>query len=51
MVSYGEQFLARVFDSVTDPMAIYDREFKILRVNQALLTRFGLSLEKVINRY
>jgi len=51
MVSYDEQFLARVFDSVTDPMAIYDREFKILRVNQALLTRFGLPLEKVINRY
>ena len=50
-MSYDEQFLARVFDSVTDPMAIYDREFKILRVNQALLARFGLPLEKVINRY
>jgi PAS domain S-box-containing protein len=32
-------------------MAIYDREFRILRVNQALLTRFRLPLEKVINRY
>jgi len=51
MISYEEQFLARVFDSVTDPMAIYDREFRILRVNQALLARFRLSLEKVINRY
>jgi PAS domain S-box-containing protein len=51
MISYEEQFLARVFDSVTDPMAIYDREFRILRANQALLTRFRLPLEKVINRY
>ena len=51
MISYEEQFLVRVFDSVTDPMAIYDREFRILRVNQALLDRFRLSLEKVINRY
>ena len=51
MISYDEQFFARVFDSVTDPMAIYDREFRILRVNQALLTRFRLSLEQTINRY
>jgi PAS domain S-box-containing protein len=51
MISYDEQFLARVFDSVTDPMAIYDREFRILRVNQALLARFRLPLEKVINKY
>ncbi len=51
MILYDEQLLARVFDSVTDPMAIYDREFKILRVNQALLARFKLPLEKVINRY
>jgi len=51
MISYEEQFLARVFDSVTDPMVIYDREFRILRANQALLARFRISLEKVINRY
>jgi PAS domain S-box-containing protein len=51
MISYDEQFLERVFNSVTDPMAIYDCEFKILRVNQALLIRFRLPLEKVINRY
>lgn len=51
MISYDEQFLARVFDSVADPMAVYDREFRILRVNLALLSRFKLSLEKVINRY
>ena len=51
MSPYDEQFLERVFDSVTDPMAIYDRQFRILRVNQALLTNFRLPLEKVINRF
>jgi len=51
MMSSGEQFLARVFDSVTDPMVIYDPEYKIVRVNKALLARFRLPLEKVINRY
>ena len=51
MPNDDEQFLKRVFDSVTDPMAIYDREFRILRVNQALLSRFKLPLKKVINRY
>ena len=50
-MSYDEQFLARVFNSVADPMTIYDREFRILRVNQALLARFRLSLKEVINRY
>jgi PAS domain S-box-containing protein len=51
MISYDEQFLTRVFDSVSDPMVIYDREFKILRVNQALLARFEIPFEKVIHRY
>ena len=51
MISYDEQFLVRVFDSVTDPMAIYDPEYKIVKVNKALLARFRLPLEKVINRY
>jgi len=51
MSPYDEKFLARVFDSVTDPMVIYDPEYKIVRVNKALLARFRLPLEKVINRY
>ena len=51
MVSYDEQFLARVFDSVTDPFAIYDREFKILRVNQALENLFRLSTQQIIEFY
>jgi len=51
MTSYDEKFLVKVFDSVTDPFVIYDREFRILRVNQALLTLFKLPAEKVIGRY
>jgi len=50
MSSYDEQFLARVFDSVTDPMAIYDRDFKILRVNQALTSLFKLSAQQIIGK-
>ena len=48
MTTYDEQFLIRVFDSVMDPFSIYDREFRILKVNQALLELFQLVEEKVI---
>ena len=48
MTTYDEQFLIRVFDSVTDPFSIYDREFRILKVNQALLELFQLAEEEVI---
>ena len=51
MVIYDDKFLARVFDSVTDPFAIYDRDFRILRVNQALTTLFELSAEQIVGRH
>ena len=51
MPNYDEQFLTRVFDSVSDLFAIYDRDFRILRVNQALLTLLKLSSEQVIGRH
>jgi PAS domain S-box-containing protein len=51
MSYYDEQFLIRVFDSVSDPFSIYDRNLRIVRVNQALLTLFKLSAEQVIGRY
>ncbi|MBW1899457.1 MAG: PAS domain-containing protein, partial [Deltaproteobacteria bacterium] len=51
MTAYDEQFLSRVFDSVSDPFAIYDRHFRIVRANQALLTLFNLSAEQVAGRY
>lgn len=51
MPNYDEQFLTRVFDSVSDPFAIYDRDFRILRVNRALRTLFKISTEEVIGKY
>ncbi|MFC1812747.1 sigma 54-interacting transcriptional regulator, partial [Thermodesulfobacteriota bacterium] len=51
MTAYDEQFLSRVFDSVSDPFAIYDLNFRIVRANQALLTLFNLSAEQVVGRY
>ena len=51
MTDHDENFLAKVFDSVTDPFAIYDRQFRILKTNQALLILFKLPAEKVIGRY
>ena len=50
MPNYDEQFLTRVFDSVTDPMAIYDREFRILRVNKALTNLFKISAQQIIGK-
>ena len=51
MPNYDEQFLTRVFDSVADPFAIYDRNFRILRVNQALRTLFRISIDKIIGKH
>ncbi|MDH3573187.1 MAG: sigma 54-interacting transcriptional regulator [Desulfobacteraceae bacterium] len=51
MPNYDEQFLTRVFDSVSDPFAIYDHDFRILRVNRALRTLFRISAEKIIGKY
>jgi len=51
MTNYDEKLLSRVFDSVTDSLAIYDRSFRILRVNQALMQLFGLPVQQVIGKY
>ena len=50
MTTYDEQFLTRVFDSVTDPFAIYDRELRILKCNQALMDLFQLPEDQLIGR-
>ncbi len=42
MTTYDEQFLSRVFDSVTDPFGVYDREFRILKCNQTMMDLFQL---------
>jgi len=51
MVIYDDKFLAGIFDSVTDPFAIYDRNFRILRANQALTTLFELSAEQIVGKH
>jgi PAS domain S-box-containing protein len=51
MSGYDEQFLTRVFDSVTDPFAIYDREFRILKVNKALTELFGMEQEELVGNF
>ena len=51
MSYYDEQFLTRVFDSVSDPFSIYDRNLRIVRANQALLTLFKFSAKQVIGKY
>ena len=50
MTTYDEQFLTTVFDSVTDPFAIYDRDFRILKCNQAMMDLFQLAEEQLIGR-
>ncbi|MBT8406288.1 MAG: PAS domain S-box protein, partial [Deltaproteobacteria bacterium] len=50
MTTYDEQFLSMVFDSVTDPFVIYDRDFRIIKANQALQNLFQLEEEQLIGR-
>ena len=51
MTTYDEQFLSRVFDSVTDPFGVYDREFRILKCNQTMMDLFKLPGEQLIGRF
>jgi transcriptional regulator with PAS, ATPase and Fis domain len=46
-----EQFLNRVLDSITDPLVIYDRDYRIVAVNQALATTYQVDIEHTIGRY
>jgi len=51
MPNFDEQFLTRVFDSFADSLAIYDCNFQILMVNQALKHLFELSGQQIIGKY
>ena len=51
MSPYDEKFLTRVFDSVTDPFSIYDREFRILKVNKALMELFHVDEEQLVGKF
>lgn len=47
----GEQFLLRIFDSFADPLAVYDRSYRILKINQALLEFYQRSAEQLIGNH
>jgi PAS domain-containing protein len=46
-----EHFILRIFDSFAAPLAIYDRDFRILKVNQALLEFDQRSSDDVIDKH
>jgi PAS domain S-box-containing protein len=46
-----EHFFLRIFDSFADPLAIYDRDLRILKVNQALLRFYQRSADDVIGKH
>ena len=48
---YDEQFLTRVFDSVTDPFAIYDRHLHIIKANYAFMNLFQISAQQLIGSF
>jgi PAS domain S-box-containing protein len=45
------KFLFRVFDSITDPLAIYDRHYRINLINPALSNLYQLPLRNVIGKH
>ncbi|MFZ5447857.1 MAG: sigma 54-interacting transcriptional regulator [Thermodesulfobacteriota bacterium] len=47
----GEQFLRRIFDSFADPLAVYDRDFRIIKVNQALINFYQCSAEELLGHH
>jgi histidine kinase len=51
MTTHDGELHTRLFDSVTDPFAIYDREFRILKVNKALMELFDLPEEQLTGRF
>jgi PAS domain S-box-containing protein len=50
MIEENESFLQRVFDSVADPLAVYDPDLRIVRVNAALAALFKVSPEAMKGR-
>jgi len=48
---YDEQFLTKVFDSVTDPFAIYDRDLHIIKANRAFMNIFQISDQQLIGSF
>jgi PAS domain S-box-containing protein len=51
MAQKNVRFLFRVLESITDPLAIYDRGYRINLVNQALINLYKLSGQDVIGQH
>ena len=47
----SEQFLLRIFDSFADPLAVYDRDFRFVKVNEALLKFYQRSFEDLAGKH
>jgi len=47
----SEQFQLRIFESFADPLAVYDRNYQILKVNQPLLRFYQRSSEQLLGRH
>jgi len=50
-IPFQDQFLARVFNSITDPLLLYDRDFRIVMANQAAVTIHQRNLDQLIGRH
>ncbi len=51
MTQQTEASLMRIFNSVTDPFVIYDRNYHILQVNPAFSTTFQRPPEQLLGNY
>ncbi len=47
----SEQFQLRIFESFADPLAVYDRNYQILKVNQPLLRFYQRSSEQLLGQH
>jgi PAS domain S-box-containing protein len=47
----NKQFFLRIFDSFADPLAIYDQDYRILKVNQALLEFYQRTEEQLAGQH
>lgn len=46
----SERFLNTIFDSIRDPFCIFDREFKVIRVNEAYANLKNKKVDELIGR-
>ncbi|MEK6696708.1 MAG: sigma 54-interacting transcriptional regulator [Candidatus Deferrimicrobiota bacterium] len=50
-VPSNDLFLIRVLNSITDPLVIYDRNYRIVMANQALMTIYHREPEQLMGRH